>query len=227
MFSFTQPSPSLSFFYSLSSSSVGMSTSDEQLKKAADLKLWIESRIGELQEEIEKLKEAQAFVDNMLRASSFRPASEVVAPPLPQAARGKETYRPVPAGRCAEGGQIPEIRELRRDRGGETIAVAQMTRDSVVVEPVAEVTLKAETPPFRSFLVGKILTGMKAKDEELAAKGKLGKEKELSFTVNEKSGRISSLASTTTGRARGSPRCSTPSGWTFSRMLEKGSTSSR
>ncbi len=98
-----------------------MSTSDEQLKRAADLKLWIESRIAELQEEIEKLKEAQAMVDAVLRASSFRPASEVHATSeQPRAQRGAAAPR-------QEGGQIPEMRELRRDKGGETIAVAQMT----------------------------------------------------------------------------------------------------
>ena len=75
-----------------------MSTSDEQLKRAADLKLWIESRIEELQEEVEKLKEAQTMVDGVLRASSFRPASEVVA----SAPRPREEPRP-----RQEGGQIP------------------------------------------------------------------------------------------------------------------------
>jgi len=144
-----------------------MSTSDEQLKRAADLKEWLEARIAELQEELEKLREAQAMVDAVLRASSFRPASEVMAA-TPARAESRPTPKVLPQ---EEGGQIPEIRELRRDKGGETIAVAQITKDRVVVEPVAEVTLKEETPPFRSFLVGKILANMKAKDEELVSKG--------------------------------------------------------
>ena len=38
-----------------------MAASDEQLKRAADLKLWIENRIAELQEETEKLKEGEAL----------------------------------------------------------------------------------------------------------------------------------------------------------------------
>ena len=130
-----------------------MATSDEQLKRAADLKLWIDSRIAELQEEVEKLKEAQTMVDTVLRASSFRPASEVLPRPKEDSV------------------QIPEMRELRRDKGGETIAVAQVTRGKVVVEPVAEVALKSETPPFKSFLLGKILTGMKAKDEDSSPAG--------------------------------------------------------
>ena len=130
-----------------------MATSDEQLKRAADLKLWIDSRIAELEEEVEKLREAQTMVDTVLRASSFRPASEVLPRPKEDA------------------GQIPEMRELRRDKGGETIAIAQITKGRVVVEPVAEVALRPDTPPFKSFLIGKILTGMKAKDEALVSSG--------------------------------------------------------
>jgi len=205
-----------------------MSTSDEQLKRAADLKLWLESRIAELQEEMEKLKEAQAMVDALLRASSFRPASEVLA--ASPVARAKEAPRTISVAEPAEaGGQIPEIRELRRDKGGETIAIAQITADRVVVEPVAEVTLKAETPPFKSFLVGKILTNMKTKDEELASKGKLERGKELRFVVNEKGGRISSLTIENYRENERLTEILNTVGWTFSRMLEKGAatTSSR
>lgn len=193
-----------------------MSTSDEQLKRAADLKLWIESRIAELQEEIDKLREAQTMVDAVLRSSSFRPASEVVSPPRTENRRQTE-----------EGGEIPEMRELRRDRGGETIAVAQVTRDRVVIEPVAEVTLRSETPPFKSFLVGKILTGMKTKDEDLAAKGKMPRGREIRFNVAEKAGRISNITIENYGESERLTEILNTVGWTFSRMLEKGATAQR
>jgi hypothetical protein len=204
-----------------------MSTSDEQLKKAADLKLWIENRILELHEETEKLKEALALVDALLRASSFRPASEVLAAqPL---VKVKDVSKAITKDELEEtGGQIPEIRELRRDKGGETIAIAQITKDRVVVEPVGEVTLKSETPPFKSFLIGKILTGMKTKDEDLVSKGKEQKGRELRFAVNEKGGRIASLTIDNYGGNERLTEILNTVGWTFSRMLEKASpTSSR
>jgi len=201
-----------------------MSTSDEQLKRAADLKLWIESRIAELQEEVEKLREAQTMVDTVLRTSSFRPASEVASSP----ARPREEPRPREETQSRdEGGQIPEMRELRRDKGGETIAVARVTKEKVIIEPVAEVALSSDTPPFKSFLVGKILTGMKTKDDELASKGKVDKGKEIRFNVAERGGRISSI---TIDNYRENERLTeilNTVGWTFSRMLEKGATSSR
>jgi len=196
-----------------------MSTSDEQLKRAADLKLWIDSRIAELQEEVEKLKEAQNMVDTVLRTSSFRPASEVASSP----SRPREEQ---PRARD-EGGQIPEMRELRRDKGGETIAIAQVTKDKVIIEPVAEVALRSDTPPFKSFLVGKILTGMKAKDDELAGKGKVDKGKELRFNVTEKGCKISAIVIDNYRESERLTEILNTVGWTFSRMLEKGATSSR
>jgi hypothetical protein len=197
-----------------------MSTSDEQLKKAADLKLWIESRIQELQDEIDKLKDAQAVVDTVLRTSSFRPASQVISAPPP---RAKEPPRQVD-----EGGPIPEMRELRRDKGGETIAIAHITPDKVSIEPVGEVSLSTDTPPFKSFLMGKILNGMKTKDEELAGKGQVNRNKEIRFSVAEKNGRITSLTIENYRESERLTEILNTVGWTFSRMLEKGApTSSR
>ena len=52
--------------------------SERDVKKAAELKLWLEGRIAELQDEIERLKESLGYVDATLRVSTFRPASEMM-----------------------------------------------------------------------------------------------------------------------------------------------------
>ena len=74
----------------------------------------------------------------------------------------------------AETKEVPELRELKRDKGGGAIATASITSDSIEIEPNG-IVLKSTTPPFKSFLVGKILQGMKTKDEELVKSGKLAK----------------------------------------------------
>ncbi len=190
-----------------------MAASEDQLRRNAELKLWIETRIGELQEEIDRLREALAVIDSVLRASSFKPAAELAS------AAGARA----PASQASEAfaEPIPEIRELRRDRGGETIAIAQVTRDKVKIEPVSEVNLKSETPPFKSFLLGKILSGMKSNDEESVTKGRLKKGEELRYTLAERSGKISSLVvENYRDKERLTEILNTVS-WTFSRMLEK------
>ena len=176
-----------------------MATPDGDVKKAAELKLWLEGRIAELQAEIDKLEETLGYVDTTLRASTFRPAIDMLE----------------------EAKEVPEIRELKRDKGGQVIATAAITTDSLSVEPKEGVSLKAITPPFKSFLITKILQGMKTKDEELVAAGKLSKGLELRFDVEETNGFVSKL---TVENYRDKTRLNeilSTVNWTFSRMLEK------
>jgi hypothetical protein len=182
-----------------------MAQSEEQLKRAADLKLWIESRIGELQEEIDRLREALAMTDAVLRASSFRPAIEV-----------KERGRDV-----SSAAAIPERREIHKDRSSEVIANAEIAGRTLVVEPVPGVALRTETPPFKSFLIGKILQGARTRDEELVAKGKLKRGEEIRFNVEDKDGRIQKVTIENYGDKERLTELINTVSWTFSRMLEK------
>jgi len=176
-----------------------MAAADHEVKKAAELKLWLEGRIAQLQEEIARLKESLAYVDATLRATTFKPAIEMMP----------------------EEGEIPEVRELRRDKGREVIAKASVTSGRVTVEPVEGVALKQTTPPFKTFLLGKILQGMATKDEELAESGRMTKGSGLRFSVEENQGTITKLAIENYGdKARLNEILNTIA-WTFSRMLEK------
>jgi len=176
-----------------------MAAADSDTKKAAELKLWLEGRIAQLREEIARLTETLSYVDANLRASSFKPAIEMMA----------------------EAKEPTELRELKRDKGGQVIATASITPDAVSVKPASGVELKSVTPPFKSFLMGKILQGMKAKDEELTKSGRLPKGAELRFDVEEANGLIGKLMiENYRDKARLNEILNTVS-WTFSRMLEK------
>lgn len=175
-----------------------MASSDIDVKRAAELKLRLEGRIAQLRDEIDMLSETLSYVDATLRASTFKPAIEMMS----------------------DAKEPSEVRELKRDKGGEVIAIASVTSDAVTIEPRGA-TLKSTTPPFRSFLIGKILQGMKTKDEELAGSGKLPKGSELRFDVEESNGSIAKLiVENYREKARLNEILSTVS-WTFSRMLEK------
>ena len=175
-----------------------MAVVDRDTKRAAELKLWLEQRIAQLREEIDRLNETLGYVDDTLRASTFKQASEMLAEPK----------------------EAPEVRELKRDKGGQVIATVSITSDAAEIEP-SGVTLKSSTPPFKSFLMGKILQGMKTKDEELVKAGKLPKGGELRFDLEESNGSIGKLIiENYREKARLNEILSTVS-WTFSRMLEK------
>lgn len=175
-----------------------MATSEADVKKAAETKLWLEGRIEQLQEELERLRETLGYVDASLRASTFKPAIEMMV----------------------ESREAAEVRDLKRDKGGQVIGKASITPDAVEIEPTG-VALKSATPPFKSFLMGKILQGMRTKDEELVKSGKLPKGSELRFDVEESGGSIEKLViENYRDKARLNEILSTVS-WTFSRMLEK------
>lgn len=177
-----------------------MAESEDNVRRAAELKLWLETRIRELQEEIERLREALSLVDATLRASTFKPAIEIATP---------------------VSREVPEIREIKRDRGGESIATATITSDKLVIEPKEGISLRMDTPPFKSFLIGKILQGMRNRDDELVSKGTINKGEEIRFNIEEKNGLISRIiVENYRERARLEEILKTAS-WTFSRMLEK------
>jgi hypothetical protein len=91
----------------------------------------------------------------------------------------------------------------------------------VSIEPKEGVALKQTTPPFKSFLIGKILQGMKTKDEEMVRAGKLSKGLVLRFDVEESNGVLGKLVvENYRDKSRLNEILSTVS-WTFSRMLEK------
>lgn len=176
-----------------------MSAAENDVKKAAELKLWLEDRISQLQQEMERLRETLGYVDATLRASTFKPALEMMS----------------------ESKEPPELRDLKRDKGGQVIARASITRDSVEIEPADGIVLKSSTPPFKSFLVAKILQGMKTKDEELVKSGRIKKGTELRFDLEESNGSIERVVvENYREKARLNEILNTFS-WTFSRMLEK------
>jgi hypothetical protein len=172
---------------------------EDKTKVAADLKQWISERITELQAEIERLKEMQSFVDTYLKQSTFKTAIEISQAP----------------------GEVPEIRELKRDRTGELIANATITSQTIIVEPVQGLSLKTDTPPFKSFLINKILENMRKSDENLAAAGTIKKGQELKFRIEEKNGIISKIVIENYRDRRRLTEILSTITWTFSRMLEK------
>ena len=176
-----------------------MSDSERDVKKAAELKLWREGRVNELEEELEPLRETLGYVDDTLRATTFKPAIEMMS----------------------EARDAPEMRDLKRDKGGQVVARAAVTHDSVSIEPAEGVSLKSTTPPFRSFLLSKILTGMKTKDQELMSAGKISDGTGLTFDVEENNGSIQRLTIENYREKSRLTEILNTVAWTFSRMLEK------
>jgi len=190
-------------------------SNQEEVRRLADLRQWLEEKIKGLEEELELTRQTLGLVDEQLKRDSFVKAAEVpVTPKSPAKEEPPQMIEAVAA-------EVSETRPLRRQKDNYLIANAYVQGNTVTIVPVTDVVLRASTPPFKSYLLGKVLGGMKEADEAAVAEGKMQKEKVFSSDYAEEGGKISKLVlKNFNDKARLNETLSTTL-WTFTKMLEK------
>ncbi|MFP3264156.1 MAG: hypothetical protein RXP91_05260 [Nitrososphaeria archaeon] len=174
--------------------------SENEVKRLADLRLRVEERIKELEEELELMREVERLIDDALRRGSFAKASQV--------APGEEVPR-------AEEEEAGAVRALRRTRDGVLLANARIGRETLTVEVNPELNLRSSIPPFKSYFINRVLSEMKAKDEEEG-------RRPLTYEIEESSdGRLSRIVIRNPGDEDRINELLNILTWTLSKMLEK------
>ena len=124
------------------------------------------------------------------------------------------------------------IKPLKRAKDDFLLANAEISPDAVVIVPAPGINLNANTPPFKSFFLNRILEGMKSKDAEKVSQGALRESDALNYKVEEEEDDSSGGGSGTSGiikrivinKYREKDRLQeifNTSAWVFTRMLEK------
>lgn len=177
----------------------------EEVKRLANIKSKIEKKIRDLEDEISSLKSILSIVDAQLAAKSFKPAEAIpLAPPV----------------------EIPtEFKEVLplKSREGKVIADLHVSEHVAKIVPSKGITLNVTVPPFRSFLIARVLDAMTAKDRAETEAGKLPRDKVFGYKLVQDGDMLKELIFwnyRTQARLR-EIRSSTR--WTFERMLEKSS----
>jgi len=181
--------------------------SEDEIKKVAETKLWIEERIKSLEREIEALRETLAVIDSFLLQKGFRPAEEIK-----QVAEVKEEAKEVVG---------EEVTPLKA-KDGRIIATAYISSKNVIVVPASSIKLKSSTPPFTSYLMGKKLPQMVEVDRAQVKSGMLKDDEVLKFSVEEDSEGV--IKKITIENYRTKSRLKEILNlitWTFEKMLEK------
>jgi hypothetical protein len=205
----------------------------DEIQKSAEIKEYLETKISELEDELQKLRDMLQIVDSNLRAKSFIPAislrSQSSDSSATSATEGVSTKR-VPKApdqdsraneRKSEAIQAPNQKQLRRTKDSMVLGNALIESDKVIIVPEKDVLLSQHTPPFESFFVNRILRGFQARDEEEVKAGKLKGSHVLQYNVQEAQGSITSVTvSNYRDTARLNEILSTVT-WAFTRMLEK------
>jgi len=129
----------------------------ENVKILADMKKELEKRVDELQKELDRTKLLLSLIDKALSEQSFIPASELQKQVTPQAPV-VEAVAPQPS----------EKEETILSKDGSELAKMYVGENTVRVVP----GLKFDDgiPPFKSFLISRVLDGMKSKDIESGKK---------------------------------------------------------
>jgi len=194
-----------------------MSFTEEEVKRAAELRLWIEAKIAELEGEIEKLREALAVIDSILRTTSFKVASELTPQPIAK----EESDTIIAEGLKPPEEEFKEVRALKRAKDGYLLGNAYVSSSKLVIIPASDVVLEVSMPPFRSFFINRILEGMKNKDQESLSQGKIKSEEILNYIIEEENNVIKKITIENYRDKNRLNEIMNTASWAFTRMLEK------
>ena len=248
--------------------------SEEDIRRAAEIREWLIKEISDRQEEIERLRTTLSIIDNLLKQGSFKAAANLgfaaaattptpagpttsssssttaqiqqqtrqtpAPPPQEQSPAAKRQQQQqagaaAPTLRATADNNIRDsgdnnsrnIKPLKRAKDDFLLANAEISQDAVVIVPAPGVNLNANTPPFKSFFLNRILEGMKNKDAEKVSQGTLSESDSLNYKVEEEddgggSGGI--IKRIVINKYREKDRLQeifNTSAWVFTRMLEK------
>ncbi len=198
-----------------------MDYTDDDIKRLAMLREWLEKQITDKEEELERLRSMLAVVDNMLKQVSFKPALTLPREDigLTEAIKVKEDITKG-IGIVGEA-DYKEVKTLKT-KDNITLANAYISSNAVSIVPTSDMRLYASTPPFQSFFVNRILKEMRIKDEERARNKEITVDQILDYKIEQdENGMIKRVV---VYNYRDKDRLNeilNTATWVFTRMLEK------
>jgi light-regulated signal transduction histidine kinase (bacteriophytochrome) len=221
--------------------------SEDDIKRAAEVREWLVKIISDKQDEVIKLRTALSLIDKLLKQGSFNIASNLassVSQPLiqaysefpkiaPPATSNQEvgndtaniiTEKVVSGNQAQTSVEPKELKQLKRIKDDLLLANVEVLPSSLEIAPAKGIYLNANTPPFKSFFLNRILDGMKTKDMEKVTQGHIKESEALNYDIEEEEngiiGRI--LINNYREKERLNEIFNT-STWVFTRMIEKSS----
>lgn len=192
---------------------------EDDIRRAAEVREWLIKQISDKQEEVERLRTTLSIIDSLLKQGSFKAAASIgfaTAGPAAttQVQQTREAPRPAPTLKSSDN---RDIRPLKRAKDDFWLANAEVSPTAVVLVPAPGVNLNANTPPFRSFFLNRILDGMKNKDASQGIK----EPEALNYKVEEDNGAIKRIVINNYRDKDRLQEIFNTSSWVFTRMLEK------
>jgi hypothetical protein len=185
-----------------------MKFSEEQIKEIVALRENMLQQVDKHQEGIDMLEKNIIVLDGFLKNSSFVKASK-----LKTEIDSKEVVKETPK---PEDNSIP----IKRGNDGKIIANAYVTPDQVSIILDEQVLINADTPPFKSFFLDRIIGEMKKKDFVEAENGKIQKESIIDYIINKNGTDIREIIIKNYREKQRVTELINTAGWSLTRMLE-------
>jgi hypothetical protein len=178
---------------------------EDEIRDILELREWISEEIDKRQKEIEKLAQNLRILDSLVKKSSFSKASHLVS-----------STNEKPQQTTQDAVNVIPMKTL----DNQIIANAHVTPDELVIIPSDEVLLNAETSPFKSFFLGRIIGNMEIQDSTDVQNGKIPKNAAISCMVNKDGTRIREILIKNYRQKERVNEIINTAAWSFTRMIE-------
>jgi len=191
-----------------------MRFSEEQVKEIVALRENMLQQIDKHQEGIEMLEKNITSLDEFLKDSSFTKASQLEIKNESKMVENNEELEHV------EPKHVESSIPIKRGNDGKIIANAYVTPDQVSIILDKQVIINADTPPFKSFFLDRIIGEMKKKDSTEAENGKIQKESIIDYIIKKNGTDIREIIIKNYRQKERVTELINTAGWSLTRMLE-------
>ncbi len=189
-----------------------MKFSEEQIRDIVAMRDSLVKQMDKHQNAIGLLEKNIIILDLVLKESSFIKASALSTVKTPEIS----TKNPVVPTEKLEEISIP----ITSGSDGKIIANAYVTSDQVSIVLEDNMEINADTPPFKSFFIDRIIGEMKRKDSTEAENGKIQKESVIDYIINKNGSDIREIIIKNYRQKERVNEIINTAGWSLTRMLE-------
>jgi len=191
---------------------------DKKMKKIAELRTVLEERVTKMKKELEQWQTLLEFVNTTLLKEGFKKAKSVKrAPPTPiPAEEAAPSEAPTAQPPVLEYEKAIPLKTVT----GQLLADLYVSEDSLRVVLAEDKKFDINTPPFRTFLLERVLAKMQEKDQEASSVGEIPPDKILAYNIAREGDILSEITIRNIGPDRSRELKSTIK-WTLEKMYEK------
>ena len=181
------------------------SIDEDMIKNLMELRSYLEKRIQEVEDEIDKLKTLFQIVDEVIVTKSFRRAETIPRVQTKIDTLPVKTWEEVPL----------------KIASGLLLATMRVSEDEIRIIPSNSLIFDADTPPFQSFLINRVLEAMRESDRKASEKGEIIPDQMLSYEIIKEDGVIKEIRINQYGSEKRLREITSTSRWTLEKMYEK------